>query len=250
MERIHTGCGIPFSLLSHALVALQSVVSRRLDPMHPGVLSVNWIRAGSAKNVIPGRAEAGATLRALAPEDRGPLREAAREIVEHTARAYGCTGRVEVTEGEPATVRSGLRQRCTLAPTTRSRPGSGATPEILRLRRLRFLRSRGRLTHGVRRSRRRAGCTTSTAPPSAYPATRGGRQGRGPGAEGRLCGGSLRSLAQGVRTTRGRPTPATGANLSGSRACDSLRLASRPPEEVAFSILCSLTRPAAGPGGT
>jgi metal-dependent amidase/aminoacylase/carboxypeptidase family protein len=54
--------------------------------------------------VIPGRAEAGATLRALAPEDRQPLREAAREIVEHTARAYGCTGRVEVTEGEPATV--------------------------------------------------------------------------------------------------------------------------------------------------
>src|ERR671916_728948 len=104
MERIHTGCGIPFSLLSHALVALQSVVSRRLDPMHPGVLSVSWIRAGSAENVIPGRAEAGATLRANPTEDRGPLREAAREIVEHTARAYGCTGRVEVTEGEPATV--------------------------------------------------------------------------------------------------------------------------------------------------
>jgi amidohydrolase len=99
-HRVHD----PILTLSHALVALQSVVSRRLDPMHPGVLSVGWIRAGSAENVIPGRAEAGATLRALAPEDRQPLREAAREIVEHTARAHGCTGRVEVTEGEPATV--------------------------------------------------------------------------------------------------------------------------------------------------
>lgn len=94
----------PILALSHVLVALQSVVSRRLDPMHPGALSVGWVRAGSAENVIPGRAEAGATLRVLAPDDRQPLREAAREIVGHTARAHGCTGRLEVTEGEPATV--------------------------------------------------------------------------------------------------------------------------------------------------
>ena len=40
----------------------------------------------------------------LKPEDRLPLREAAREIAEHTARAHGCTGWVEITEGEPATV--------------------------------------------------------------------------------------------------------------------------------------------------
>ena len=125
---------------------------------------------------------------------------------------------------------------------------SGSTHEILRLRRLRFLRSGGPFTDGVRRSRRRAGCATSTAPPSAIPATRGGRQGRGPGAEGRLCGGSLRRLAQGVRTTRGRPTPATGAKLSGSRACDCLRLASRPPEEVAFSIFVFLDPPCSRTG--
>ncbi|HZC84721.1 MAG TPA: M20/M25/M40 family metallo-hydrolase, partial [Rubrobacter sp.] len=47
---------------------------------------------------------AGGTLRALEPEDRGPLRQAAREIVETTARAHGCAARVEVTEGEPATI--------------------------------------------------------------------------------------------------------------------------------------------------
>ena len=94
----------PILALSHVLVALQSVVSRHLDPMHPGALSVGWVCAGSAENVIPGRAEAGATLRVLAPDDRQPLREAAREIVEHTARAHGCTGKLEVTEGESATV--------------------------------------------------------------------------------------------------------------------------------------------------
>ena len=94
----------PILALSHVVIALQSLVSRRLDPMHPGVFSVGWTRAGSVENVIPELAEAGGTLRALEPQDRGPLREAALEIVETTARAHGCTARVEATEGEPATV--------------------------------------------------------------------------------------------------------------------------------------------------
>jgi amidohydrolase len=94
----------PILALSHVIVALQSLVSRRLDPMHPGVFSVGWTRAGSAENVIPETAVAGGTLRALAPQDRVPLREAALEIAEATARAHGCAARVHVTEGEPATV--------------------------------------------------------------------------------------------------------------------------------------------------
>ncbi len=99
-HRVHD----PILALSYAVVALQSLVSRRLDPTHAAVFSVGWMRAGSAENVIPGVAEAGGTLRALEPEDREPLRRTAREIVENTARAHGCTARVEVIEGEPATV--------------------------------------------------------------------------------------------------------------------------------------------------
>src|SRR5215218_6169241 len=94
----------PILALSHAVVALQALVSRRTDPMHAAVFSVGWLRAGSAENVIPGLAEAGGTLRTLHPEDREPLRRMAREIVADTARAHGCSGKVEVTAGEPATV--------------------------------------------------------------------------------------------------------------------------------------------------
>src|SRR5215217_5051390 len=94
----------PILALSHAVVALQSLVSRRLDPTHAAIVSVGWMRAGSAENVIPGVAEAGGTLRALDPADRQPLRRMAREIIENTARAHGCVAKIEVTEGEPATV--------------------------------------------------------------------------------------------------------------------------------------------------
>jgi len=99
-HRVHD----PILALSHAVVALQSLVSRRLDPMHAAVFSVGWMRAGSAENVIPGVGEAGGTLRALDPADRQPLRRMACEIVENTARAHGCVARIDVTEGEPATV--------------------------------------------------------------------------------------------------------------------------------------------------
>ncbi len=94
----------PIVALSHVIVALQSLVSRRLDPMHAGVFSVGWTRAGTAENVIPGSAEAGGTLRVLEPGDREPLREAACALIEATARAHGCVATVEVTEGEPTTV--------------------------------------------------------------------------------------------------------------------------------------------------
>jgi amidohydrolase len=94
----------PILALSHSIVALQSLVSRRLNPMRAAVFSVGWLRAGSTENVIPDAAEAGGTLRALDPADRQPLRKMASEIVENTARAHGCAARVEVTEGEPATV--------------------------------------------------------------------------------------------------------------------------------------------------
>jgi amidohydrolase len=94
----------PVLALSHVVVALQSLVSRRSNPMHAAVFSVGLLRAGTAENVIPTVAEAGGTLRVLEPEDREPLREMAREIVESTARAHGCAARVEVTEGEPATI--------------------------------------------------------------------------------------------------------------------------------------------------
>jgi amidohydrolase len=86
------------------VVALQSLVSRRLDPMHAGVFSVGWTHAGSADNVIPSRAEAGGTLRALEPADRVPLREAARDLIENAAHTHGCVARVELIEGEPATI--------------------------------------------------------------------------------------------------------------------------------------------------
>jgi amidohydrolase len=105
----------PVLALSQVVVSLQQVVSRRMDPMTDAALTLGWLRAGSADNVIPDRAEAGGTLRVLQPDARAPLLKAAREVVEHTARAHGCTARVEVIRGEPAVVNDAVLVRASRA---------------------------------------------------------------------------------------------------------------------------------------
>ena len=94
----------PVVTLAEIVVALQSLVSRRVDPLSSAVVTVGALEAGSAANVTPEVARATGTLRALHAGDRDTLRDSLRTLVEHVALAHGCTARVELTEGEPAIV--------------------------------------------------------------------------------------------------------------------------------------------------
>jgi amidohydrolase len=96
----------PVPVLCQIVLALQQIVSRRIDPTHAVAVSVGELQAGRAANVIPSSAAARGTLRALEAADRPVLRQALREIVEHTCRAHGCRGIVTIDEGEPALVNS------------------------------------------------------------------------------------------------------------------------------------------------
>jgi amidohydrolase len=91
----------PILAISSVIVGLHTLVSRRLDPLHPAVVTVGAVHAGTAHNVIPDRARASLTVRTHVTADRLTLHEVIRELVESTARAHGCRGRVETTEGEP-----------------------------------------------------------------------------------------------------------------------------------------------------
>ncbi len=91
----------PVLTLSQVIVALQSLVSRRADPMASVVLSVTMLDAGSAPNAIPGQAVARGTIRALDPLSREVLTSGMADTVDLVARAHGCTGHLHVTRGEP-----------------------------------------------------------------------------------------------------------------------------------------------------
>ena len=73
--------------------ALQSIVSRNVDPLQAAVLSITQIHAGSAYNVIPGEAKLCGTVRAFSDEVRALIRERMRALCAGIATAF----QVEIT---------------------------------------------------------------------------------------------------------------------------------------------------------
>lgn len=79
--------------------ALQTLVSRRLDPAEPGVVTVGTIAAGSASNIIPERAELSGTIRATSAIARTLLTTELRRMAEAIATTYGLTAVVDISGG-------------------------------------------------------------------------------------------------------------------------------------------------------
>lgn len=98
-------------LIGAAIVqALQSVRSRELSPLEPSVITVGTFTAGSARNIIPDRAELGLTIRANSEENRAAQIRAVERIAVHVGRAHGLPedGPVQVIRrsGTPVTANS------------------------------------------------------------------------------------------------------------------------------------------------
>ena len=95
----------PTLAAAHVVVALQSVVSRNVDPLESAVVSVCAFRTESeAFNVIPERVMLRGTLRSFQPGIRALGEERIRAIVTGTAAALGARAEIRWTTGYPATV--------------------------------------------------------------------------------------------------------------------------------------------------
>jgi hippurate hydrolase len=84
--------------------ALQTIVSRRIDPAAAAVVTVGTVHAGTASNIIPERAVLTGTLRATTPETRAAIGDEVRRLSESVAGAYRLTARVTVHFGTPPIV--------------------------------------------------------------------------------------------------------------------------------------------------
>jgi len=94
----------PIVAAASIVVALQAIVARRLPPGEPGVVTVGMVRAGSAPNIIPDRAELRGTLRAVRPETRAVLQRELTQTAEAVAAAHNVDAHVLVTPGTPPIV--------------------------------------------------------------------------------------------------------------------------------------------------
>ena len=78
--------------------ALQTIVSRNIEPLKPAVVSVTSIHAGTAFNIIPQTAELNGTIRTFEPEIREKVHRRFEEIIRGTAQAMGCEAEIIIKQ--------------------------------------------------------------------------------------------------------------------------------------------------------
>jgi hippurate hydrolase len=94
----------PIVGMAALITALQTLVSRRLDPAVPGVVTVGTVHAGTAANIIPPRAELAGTIRAVTKASRELLVTGLRRMSTEIAAAYRLEAQIFFDEGTPPVV--------------------------------------------------------------------------------------------------------------------------------------------------
>ena len=98
----------PVLTSAQIITNLQSIISRELDPLDSGVVSISAIQGGQAANVIPSEVKILGTLRSLTMDGLKKLQKRVKEIAENIAEAHGCEAIVEYPGNDyPPTVNDG-----------------------------------------------------------------------------------------------------------------------------------------------
>ena len=85
----------PVLTSAQVITNIQSIISRELDPLDSGVVSISAIHGGQAANVIPPEVKMLGTLRSLTMDGLLSLQKRVKEIAEGIAKAHGCEAIVD-----------------------------------------------------------------------------------------------------------------------------------------------------------
>jgi hippurate hydrolase len=96
----------PVLIAGSIIMALQTVVSRNIDPTQTAIVTIGTMKAGIAPNVIPDSATLGLSVRSFSAEVRDKLQQRITEIAQLQAQSYGGTADVEYLRGYPVLVNS------------------------------------------------------------------------------------------------------------------------------------------------
>ena len=94
----------PFVIGAQIVLALQTIPSRNVDPVDSSVISIGFMRGGSAYNVIPDELHIGGTVRSFRPEVRDLLERRMGEVANGAAALHGATAEFEYRRGYPPTI--------------------------------------------------------------------------------------------------------------------------------------------------
>ena len=96
----------PVLISAQLIIALQTLVSRNVDPMRQAVLSVTMMRAGEAFNIIPQFVKLTGTVRTLDESVRDMMEARLKAVTQGIATTFGAKAEVSYRRGYPVTVNS------------------------------------------------------------------------------------------------------------------------------------------------
>ena len=94
----------PVPVAAEIVLALQAMVTRRVDVFDPAVVTVGHLEAGTKDNIIPPFAVMDGTIRTLSPERRADVLASVQRVAEHVAAAHDLRAEFVRVEGYPVTV--------------------------------------------------------------------------------------------------------------------------------------------------
>ena len=97
----------PVPIACEIVTALQAMVTRRINPFDPVILTIGKIESGTAKNVIPETALLHGTLRSLSERSRAEARKGIERVASKIAEAHGARAEVEINPGYNVTINDG-----------------------------------------------------------------------------------------------------------------------------------------------
>ena len=88
-------------MAAHVVTALQSIVSREIDPLKSAVLTLGQISGGRARNIIADEVNMSGTVRTLSKEVRDEFSARMQRVIKHTAEAFGGEAELDYKLGVP-----------------------------------------------------------------------------------------------------------------------------------------------------
>jgi len=94
----------PITIAAEIVLALQAMVTRRVDVFDPAVITIAQITAGTTNNIIPETAFLFGTMRTVSEETRDQVRAGVRRVAEGIAAAHEASAEVDLEAGYPVTI--------------------------------------------------------------------------------------------------------------------------------------------------
>jgi len=88
-------------IASQIIQALHHIISRKVDPMHPAVLTIGQIEGGHAANVIPDKVRFSGTVRSLDTASHEEIRTRMDQIIRQTTETWGATASFQMRHATP-----------------------------------------------------------------------------------------------------------------------------------------------------